>query len=573
MTIHALCGSLLRRFPLEARVAPHFETIDDRSAVELMREAREAVLAQARNAATPLGRALELLAVTLAETSLVSALDEIMNERIRLLRARDAAGGQEALIAAVWGALGVEPGTTPRALIETACADGVFDAQGLSICAEALIEGSDTDGKRGRSIQEWLSLVASDRARLFETYSRCFLKADGNGLQRLATRQVKDLERITAILVREQARLVQLAEQLKAVQIAQRTEALLRVGLAVVDAYESHKEHEAALDYDDLIERTRALLHLDGKRDWVLYKLDARIEHILVDEAQDTSPAQWAIIEKLSEEFFAGQGAHDGRRTLFVVGDEKQSIYSFQGADLENFRRVRGRIRTRAEVATMAIAEELLDRSFRSVRSVLGVVDRVFALPEAKAGVVDLDIEVRHETQRQNDAGHVELWPLAPLIESADAQDPWPLPDVPRVTNEPERRIAGAIADTVRRWLDDGEILESVGRPITPGDVLVLVQRRGILQELLIRALKKRQVPVAGADRLALGGHIAVMDLVALGQAMLLPEDDLNLACLLKSPLVGLDEDDLFDLAWNRGNASLLERLRAAAETAPDRFG
>jgi ATP-dependent helicase/nuclease subunit A len=305
----------------------------------------------------------------------------------------------------------------------------------------------------------------------------------------------------------------------------------------------------------------------------VLFKLDARIEHILVDEAQDTSPLQWQIVEKLCEEFFDGDGAHAHARTLFVVGDEKQSIYSFQGADLENFRRVKERMMERAAAALRPIRLEALDRSFRSVPAVLSVVDAVFALPEARAGVADETAVVRHATERAHQPGLVELWPLAEPAVPASGEEPWPLPDAPRASDEPERRVARAIARTVRGWLQRGETLESTGQPIRPGDILILVAKRGIVQELVIRALKQVGVPVAGADRLGLRDHIAVMDLIALGRAMLLPEDDLNLACLLKSPLVGFDEDDLFALAWDRGEASLIERLRAAAEREPDRFG
>lgn len=577
MTIHALCGSLLRRFPLEAGVAPHFETVDERTAGELMREAREQVLRAAQGEAGPLGKALEVLAVTLGETSLAAVLEELLGQRLRLLRARAAQGGDvEALIAAVHRALGVEPGHEPSTIEHAACADGVFDAEGLLHAANQLAKGSDKDCERGRLIVEWLDRAHGDRVRLLVAYRRCFLKADGGALAALATKKVLQDERTGRALVLEQVRLVRLADSLRGLMIARRTEALLRVAFATIDAYGRLKGHAAALDYEDLIERARDLLHRPGKTEWVLFKLDARIDHVLVDEAQDTSPAQWAIVEKLAEEFFAGHGARasaDAPRTLFVVGDGKQSIYSFQGADLANFRRVRERLARRAEAAGAPIRAEVLDRSFRSVPAVLELVDAVFALPEARAGVADPDDVVRHATERAGQPGLVELWPLAQPAPLGASEEPWPLPDTPRVSDEPERRVARAVARTVQGWLERAEVLESTGRPIGAGDVLVLVAKRGIVQELTIRALKQAGVPVAGADRLALREHIAVRDLIACGRALLLPEDDLNLACLLKSPLLGLTEDDLFELAWDRGEASLLERLRARAEAEPARFG
>jgi ATP-dependent helicase/nuclease subunit A len=573
MTIHALCGALLRRFPLEAGVAPHFETIDDRTSQELIAEARERVLRIARDRATPVGRALEVLAVTLADGTLADALAEALGRRVELTQCRAAfQGDTDALAAAIYRAMEVAPGLEPRDLERQACADGEFDALGLLAAATALGTGSTTDCQRGVSLATWLDSTPEDRLWLLAEYRRCFLRADGGELKSLATKKVAADPGVLRTLMNEQARLFRLENRLRGLLVARRSEALLRVAFAAIDAYEALKAHKAVLDYDDLIERTSELLHKPGKTEWVLYKLDARVDHVLIDEAQDTSPRQWAIVLKLTEEFFAGAGARDEARTLFVVGDEKQSIYSFQGADLANFRAVRERLVARAAAAGRPIHAELLDRSFRSVPAVLAVVDAMFALPEAQVGVVDPGRVLHHDTERANDPGLVELWPLARPAEPEPVGEPWPLPGAPRIGDEPERRVARAIARTIRDWLDRGEVLRSTGQPIRPGDVMILLGRRGILQERLVRALKQAGVPAAGADRLALRDHIAVQDLVALGRAVLLPEDDLNLACLLKSPLLGLDEDDLFELAWNRGEASIYERLRTAARTGPARF-
>lgn len=575
MTIHALCGALLRRFPLEAGVVPHFETIDERKAAELMHEARAEVLTRASADGTgPLGRALSRLAVTLAETTLGEALGEVLAQRTRLLRARDALGGLDELIAAIARVLDAKPGVSPHRLVQRACADGEYDAEGLRLLADTFRRGGKKQLDAAEKIAVWLAAAPEDRVRQFERYHSAFLTQKDEPRADIVTdkfRRERPAE--AATYAREQARLVRLDDALKAARLAERTEALLRVGLAVIEAYQDKKAREAALDYDDLIERTRRLLAQPGKTEWVLYKIDRRIDHVLVDEAQDTSPTQWEIVETLTAEFFAGLGARHRRRTLFVVGDEKQSIYRFQGADLANFRAVHRRLAGRVRAADLPFAEEVLDRSFRSTRAVLELVDRVFALPEARAGVVEPGTVVRHDTERRNDPGLVELWPLCPPVVEDRAVEPWPLPDQPRFLDEPERRVADAVARTIHGWIASHERLASTGRPIRPGDILILVSRRGRVQELLIRALKRHGVPVAGADRLALGEHIAVKDLIALGRVMLLPEDDLQLACVLKSPLLGLDEDALMALAWDRGPASLMERLRAAAGTEPDRYG
>ena len=574
MTIHALCGAILRRFPLEAEVAPHFETIDDRTSQELIVEARERVLREARARDTPLGRALELLAVTLADGSLAELMAEAMARRVELQASLLAHGRTvDTLVAAVWAKLKVDPGWAPPDILRRACRDGIFDADGLARLAAGFGGGGKKQQEAAASLALWLNAVEADRFEVYVRHEAVFLTKAKAGRRDLCSDKFRrEQAALARIYDAEQARLGQVCDEIRALDTGRRTEALLRVAFAAIAAYEDLKRRRAVLDYDDLIERTNALLHRPGKTEWVLFKLDARIEHVLVDEAQDTSPRQWAIVLKLVEEFFAGAGAATRPRTLFVVGDEKQSIYSFQGADLENFRAVKAALAARTAAAGQPIRGELLDRSFRTVPAVLALVDAVFALPEAQGGVVEPGRVLHHDTERAHEPGLVELWPLARPAAPGRPLDPWPLPDAPRIGDEPERRVAKAIAHTIRGWLDRGEILASTGRPVRPGDVMILLGRRGILQERLVRALKLAGVPAAGADRLALRDHIAVQDLVALGRAVLLPEDDLNLACLLKSPLVGLDEDDLFALAWDRGEASLAERLRALAAGGPERF-
>jgi ATP-dependent helicase/nuclease subunit A len=545
MTIHALCQTLLKRFPLEAEVAPHFETIDDRTAEELKAEARGIVLAERCRDDKDLGRAVELLAVTLAESTLSGAIAEMLAQRHRLTAAfaRHCERGTCAgLLRHIDGLLEVEAGVEPPHLVRRACADGVYDADGLLHLANTFRAGGKRQQEAALSIATWLGRTASDRHELYEGYRTAFFTKDGqprgNVLSAAFRRDRPDVARLYD---REQARLGAVRDQIQALTLSRRTAALLRLGHAVIDAYEGLKRRSALLDFDDLVERTRVLLSTPGRKEWVLYKLDQRLDHVLVDEAQDTSPSQWGVVEQLTEEFVAGAGARgDAPRTLFIVGDEKQSIYSFQGADLANFRRVRARLLGHAEAAGLTFGAEALDVSFRTSRAVLEVVDRVLALPEMAGAVTDPAAEaVLHATSRKHHAGLVELWPLADHEDGGPEPTAWPLPDRPRVADEPERRVAGAIAAKLRGWFEAGEVLEATGQPLRPVDVLILVSRRGTIQEAIIRALKREGVPVAGADRLLLGEHIAVKDLVALGRAILLPEDDLTLACLLKSPLLG----------------------------------
>jgi len=570
-TIHAFCQTLLRRFPLEAGVPPHFEAIDEHDAAELQREAYAQVLAAAQRDTGPLGRAVADLAVWLADSSLDELLRDLLGQRTRLLRAREAHGGLDGLLAAVARALRADPGLVPEEIVRRACADGVFDADRLARAAEVLRRGGTRDSERGAVIAAWIGATPADRRRLFDDYRRVLLGSGNPPLREaslMSKRSAESHPDLFRALVREQARLLEVEDAVRRRMVHAKTEAMLVFAFAVLDRYEELKKHRAALDFDDLIERTRHLLAVSSQRDWVLFRLDARIDHVLVDEAQDTSPAQWEIVERLTEEFFAGEGARGLRRTLFVVGDEKQSIYRFQGADLDNFRAVRERIRTRSLAARRPVRTTLLDRSFRSVPAILELVDAVFADPEARTGVCDGPLH--HASERANGAGLVELWPLASAPAVAEVEEPWALPDAPTRRVEGEQLVAEAIAREVANWLGRRECLPASGRPIRAGDVLILVSRRGTIQERIVRALKRSGVPVAGADRLALLNHLAVRDLLALGEVLLLPENDLELACLLKSPLLGLDENQLFELAHGRGPVSLLERLRERARSDPE---
>ncbi len=191
-------------------------------------------------------------------------------------------------------------------------------------------------------------------------------------------------------LRREAERLQRVQQKLTTAQMAETTAALLALGHEWIKRYDTRKALRAALDYDDLIIKTNKLLNKPGIAPWVLYKLDGGLDHILVDEAQDTSRAQWSIVKTLTDEFFAGKSARDGvNRTLFVVGDEKQSIFSFQNADPEAFAEMHDYFSQRTVEAGKKWQPVNLHVSFRSAPAVLKAVDAVFASDMARAVCVD----------------------------------------------------------------------------------------------------------------------------------------------------------------------------------------
>ena len=352
-------------------------------------------------------------------------------------------------------------------------------------------------------------------------------------------------------LDRERERVFELLGRRNAARAVERTAALIVVAGLILDHYDTAKRRRGLLDFDDLVERTRTLLTRSDAA-WVLYKLDRGIDHILVDEAQDTSPAQWEILQAISADFFAGAGRPGPVRTFFAVGDEKQSIYSFQGARPDMFAAMKAHFGRRARAAEHDFADVQLLLSFRSARAVLDTVDRIFSRPAHAAGLTaDAAGPPPHEALKTL-PGLVEIWPL---VTAAPAEEPrdWRLPVDVVDPGEPPVVLARRIAEAIHRWTQPGstEAIVENGRhrPMRPGDVMILVRSRSALFDALIRALKDRHVAVAGADRLALTEHIGVMDLMAAGRAALCPEDDYALACVLKSPLIGLDDDDLMRLA------------------------
>jgi ATP-dependent helicase/nuclease subunit A len=562
-TIHAFSQSLLRRFPLEAAISPHFQLVDERDAREALTEAREDMLGGADT--PPMVQALTTLAGLTTADRFGELVQSIQTNRRRLATALCLGEDLERVQRRV---LGVTAGN------DAECLDIAVNWQGEGALRDAAIivsrQGTPTTITRAQDILGWLSLDTETRMEHWDQWTKLFLKADGSGPytpgyavgQKLSKQNPELGDRYTE----EADRILRIEDHRRALKLAAISAALATLAGPVAEAYEDRKQHAGLLDYDDLIDRTQGLL-LDPGVAWVLYKLDGGLDHLLLDEVQDTSPQQWEIAHTLTAEFFSGTGAREDNRTVFAVGDRKQSIYSFQGADTAEFDRSRDRIARRVIESGNAFKPVSLDVSFRSTEPVLALVDAVFADPVAGPGVVTPGDTLTHLASRGDHAGMVELWPLAPQPDAKPAQ-PWTVPE----QNQTQTSARETLANRLAEWISDqtgGSVpLESKGRPLAPGDVLVLVRRRDAFSRALLRALKGRGVPVAGLDRMVLTDQPAVQDLMALADALLLPSDDLTFGCVLTSPIGGLTDDDLMDLALERPG-SLWDALRNRADERP----
>jgi ATP-dependent helicase/nuclease subunit A len=575
-TIHAFCQSVLGRFPLEAGVSPNFTAMDEREAAEAMRLARDTVL-RAAAAPGPLADALAAVTDRAGEDVFAGLLAALAGQRRRLAETLRREGGIEGTVAALNRALESEPDLSETDVIAEACAPGAADEAALRAAVGALAAfGSDKNKDKAKQMEAWLNAAHETRIARFEAYLHEFLtKTEYTPVKSLCVKAVRENSPDAEdALLAEQARLIAVDARIRRQATARASEGLLRLGEAILRAYADAKRATARLDYDDLIHATAALLSAE-RVPWVLFKLDGGLSHLLIDEAQDTSPDQRAIVDALVAEFFSGagreEGAGQGPRTLFVVGDAKQSIFSFQGADPDGYRLWRDRLDALAAAGRQAIRPVDMQISFRSVQAVLDAVDATFAEPPASDGVTDPDAPaLKHIAYRAGLPGQVELWP--PTEPPERIEDDLFAPPAERdaaAEADATRRLADGLAAEIARWIAQRETLPARGRPIRAGDILFLVRRRSALVGALARALTERGVPVAGVDRIVLTDQIAVMDLLALGRALLLPEDDLTFACLLKSPFLGLDDADLIALAEGREGKSLYSRLQALGRSEP----
>lgn len=567
MTIHSFCQSVLKRFPIEAGLPPHFQLMDEQNAVEYLTKCLHDIIADTKiGGHDALAAAFSRLALLLNAEEMSDLMAKIMAKRSLLAEVLRFQGDDEGsavnTIAAIRTHLKVADGDSEEKVLHDIMTGG--DDEKLREALRAQLQGSAEDQKRAANMEPWLANPA-DRLRHLSDYRDAFFTS-GEIRKRLATKKVQDIyPQVLEVMQAEAERLYDLNLRNTAIRLADINGAMLTVASELVGRYAAYKRSHDCLDFDDLIIRTCALLSDADAVQWVLFKLDQGIDHILVDEAQDTSPYQWRVVRALADEFFAGAGTRDDViRTLFVVGDEKQSIFSFQGADPYEFARMQNYFGDKVRDVQEGW-EIVLDYSFRSTRTVLTVVDQLFNDMAVKRGVVsDIMRDVLHLPFRDGHAGLVELWPLMKPADKVEA-DAWQMPTQVAFGDNAAIRLAEKMAKTVKGWIDNGDMLPSKGRPIRAGDVLVLVQSRSALVEQIMRALKEQGVPVAGIDRMTLTQEICVMDLLAVAEFALLPKDDLALAVLLKTPLVGMSEEMLFDICHGR-TGSLWTSLR---ETQP----
>ena len=544
-TIHSFCSSILRQFPLEAGVSPQFRELDETGQASLLESVLDELAERGDASLGPVSRIV-------SEQSLDGLAKAVAKNRIYFQRPLS--------WTAVCQSFDIDASLTAEKIQRDA-----LDMDDLAFIKEAARVLSTSDSVNDNKLSGKLSkLPDAIGAQTLEILEDCLLDGPGaknpfsakvgravtKGFQKESFQPYVDrFDKITE-------RIEIACRHRRALDGAKKTFAVHEFAAAFLPVYEEAKENNGVLDFDDLIQRAGRLL-TERSLEWVLYRLDGGIEHILVDEAQDTSPLQWDVIDSLAREITSGDGARGGR-TVFVVGDKKQSIYSFQGADARVFDRMQNTLTQRLANGPTLVSRELLF-SFRSSDAILTAVDSTF----------DSDIDrgvghdIRHRAFHSSLPGRVDLWPLAPKPEK-ETKPEWYEPVDRTAADDPKAILANRIAETIRDMIGKETIPMQNGqsRKVRAGDFLILVQGRGALFDNIIRACKALDLPMAGADRLKIGGELAVKDLIALLSFLALQEDDLSLAAALRSPLFGWSEKQLYDLAQGRTQKYLWAELR-----------
>jgi ATP-dependent helicase/nuclease subunit A len=576
-TIHAFCEALLHQFPLEANVAGHFSVLDDRAASALLAEARRSLLtATSAEEDADLAEAFAHVLDLGDEFGLEALLSDIVANRTAIRRFTANAERHDGIGPELKRMLGLDVRDT-----EASIADSYWPLPGLfGITLDLYLSLADQKGGSTVHAVAYGLRVAMKEADPFkraEHLDSIFLTAKGTvkaDRSLIASAMTKIAPELAAAIDEARNHVLACQDRLRLIRMFSATRAALTLAARLTEDYEELKRRRSLLDFEDLIARTADLLTRDGVGAWVHYKLDQGIDHILVDEAQDTSPIQWTVIKSLAEDFYSGTSARETLRTIFAVGDEKQSIYSFQGARPERFAEERSATQKQVSGSGQPFHAIRLPLSFRSTADVLSAVDQVFSLEENAKGLSAIGDAVQHRSNRMGHAGAVDLWDVV-APEVSEQEEDWTAPFDSTPDKAPAAILAARIADRIGEMIGRETVIEKgVERPIEPGDILVLVRKRDAFVNALTRALKRRDnIPVAGADRLRLTSHIAVQDLLALGRFMLLPQDDLSLAALLKSPLFDLSEEDVFEVAALRvENTSAWAELKRLSEEQPLRF-
>lgn len=554
-TIHAFCQKLLKLFAFEVKINPEFEILDDITAAEILQRIKHQIYLDPSHSGL-----INFFLSNFHEVTINDIFLEIIQQKGKFRRLF--AGNQTSKLGTIllsddFAALhdGAKPIDNRRALKNDA--RKFISEESIEEFQEAFSQFSSYDSLKQQTAQQQLQELYDKTKRLLARYSvniaketdQFFLTKDSAKRKNLLPKAiVTQHPELLPKLESLQQEVFKVDQHIKMQEMQHYSSALKLLARIFLGKYEAYKEQHSLLDYEDLIHRTRLLLNNEKSRNWMLYKLDGWISHLLVDEAQDTSQEQWQIITTIIAEFDSNAKHYN---SIFVVGDEKQSIFSFQGADIAFFDSVNKNL----SKSNKNFKNITLDWSYRSTAEIIDIVYMTFAQIKNTTPLLFTSENPKILPFRKNQQGRVEIWPLTKGQQ--EFQLFWALPNEYNKAETPKTLLAEQIANFIKQQILSNKILPATNLPVKEADFMILVRKRDELVFEIINALKKYDLQVEDSDRVTLNTNLSVLDLISIAKFVLLPQDDLNLASLLKSPILGMQEEELQQLAITRDKNSL----------------
>ena len=531
-TVHSFCKSIVTSFPIETEVASNFLVRD-------LSESYPSIFSQLLHDFSAIGTHLEQVACELKESTLFDLIYKIIRKRCDFYPVPEIIPCH----------LKPDALHCPNEILRALENGGIRDR---NICCK-LRSWNDSNNRTHKDIEKYLQIFICIKS---------FEKKEISSI--VSKKTLQSFPHIEKLIAGEQERLLEFAEQYYTHRISKRTFHIMHVVNHCVAIYNDNKNLHNFISYDDIIRTTQKLLSSTDHKDWVLFCLDNNINHILVDESQDNSLEQWSIIAQLCSEFFSGLSSNTNKRSLFVVGDVKQSIYGFQNARPDYFHLMCQYFTAKSpEAVTIQLSD-----SFRSTPPILNLVDKVFNTLREQVSFQSK--EIKHNSQRVHDSGYVEIWPILPT-EQQKKHNAWDTIDNSKELScgnntENNLLLAKTMSNIICSWLEDRRLLTARNRPVEAGDILILVRQRSSFVDHMISELKRKNVAVADRDRFHIMEYPAIKDLVNLGEFLLLPSNDMALATLLKSPILQYTDDILLEIKQDNTEAcSLWDRLQKFA--------
>ncbi|MFT6331991.1 MAG: ATP-dependent helicase/nuclease subunit A [Lentimonas sp.] len=559
-TIHSFCQSIISRFPVEAKASPNFNVIDEQKENELLFEARKAVLNRAL-VNEDLAKRIHSICSSLNENSFLDICSEIIRKRQNLNLLKEQYFDIYGVVAAIYKRLGINLQEDESTILENYIQEKCWEDLN-NLCQKTEIKSKSV-------IKNFISNPNLDN---LSSYIKVFLTAENLIRKSFTNAGIRKIFPDADVIMREEAELIlQLNEKISSSRIAINTSNLLISCDEIIDNYRILKAKNNFLDYEDLISKTNILLENSENRSWIKYKLDGSFEHILVDESQDTNSNQWNIIKAITEEFFAGEFTSESKKrpTIFIVGDEKQSIYSFQGAQPDIFANIFHYYQEQLNSVNQQFLNVKLNSSFRSLPTILETVDSIFSKPELKNSISKLALEIEHQAVKNNHCGKITLMPLVEsLLIKEEVEYDWELDFTKNQEPKYQEILAKQIVQKIKSLLNTKKFLacktDKKNKQVEFGDVMILLkERQSNLGSFLIKYLTEEEIPVSSATRINFSGNIIIQDLISFAKFILLQADDLNLACLLKSTLFDLKDEQLerICIVKNKKGITLFEAL------------